>query len=175
MLSTLLSTGAVSLSNTEPVVKRVDNTDSLYFAGCSIHAVLSLWCRSGRAQTVPRPPSIRAGSRPVTTSCMRPVAPATPARNAPHLEIGLLIDPGSKRAHSTTGNYTNSRQCFCRSRRLVDQATFKRAPSGTTPDSTNRHKSISRRRASATMPMRRWRLLPPPKRSVNHRLCLLVG
>ena len=172
----LLSTGVVSpSSHTEPVVKRVDNTDSLFFADGSVCSAPSLWCRSGRARTVPRPPSIRAGSRPVTSSCMRPLAPATPARNAPHLEIGLLIDPGSKRAHSTTGDYTNSRKFFCRSRCLVDQATFKRAPSGTTPDSTNRHKSISRRRASATMPMRRWRLLPPPKRFINHRLCLLVG
>lgn len=38
------------------------------------------------------------------------------------------------------------------------------APSGISPRSTYRHNAISNFRASATMPMRRSRLLPPPNR-----------
>jgi hypothetical protein len=43
-------------------------------------------------------------------------------------------------------------------------AAFRAAPSGTTPVSTNRHKAMSSLRARATIPLRRKRLLPCPKR-----------
>ncbi len=96
-------------------------------------------------------------------------------RTRPFYEVGRLRDPGRQRARSTTGDGSNSFQHDLLGCVLCAQATFRRAPSETNPASTNRHRSTSNRRASATMPMRRWRLLPPPKRSWNQRVCLLFG
>ena len=126
----------------------------------------SVWCRAGRVPAVPRPPSIRVGSRPITSSRMRLLAPVTPAWSTP-----LLQDRSGHRPSSTTGVLNRWRllkllRMLRRAPRLRTlQATLNRAPSGTTPASSRRHRSISRRRASATIPMRRWRLFPPPKRS----------
>ena len=80
-----LSTGVVSPVSHGAGGQRVHNTDSLICYQSAVCTALSVRCRSGRALAVPRPPSIRAGSRPVTSSRMRPLAPATPAMNAPHL------------------------------------------------------------------------------------------
>jgi len=58
-------------------------------------------------------------------------------------------------------DYSNSSQRDLVGCGLRPQATFSRAPSETTPASTNRQRSTSKRRASATMPMRRWRCVVP--------------
>ena len=124
-------------------------------------------------ETVPRPPSIRAGSRPVTSSCMRPLAPVTPVTSTPPLRNRSVHGPGRATGVLTAGDCSNLFHLHVLN--AGPQPSFNRAPSGTTPASMNRHRSINRRRASATMPMRRWRLPPPPKRSWNQRLCLLPG
>jgi len=68
------------------------------------HAAASGVGQGGHA-TVPRPPSIRAGSRPITSSCMRPLAPVTPAMSTPHLRNRSgVLDPTGLRACSTAEN-----------------------------------------------------------------------
>jgi hypothetical protein len=47
--------------------QRVENTDSLLLGTSAVCTVRSVWCRSGRARAVPRPPSIGAGSWPVAS------------------------------------------------------------------------------------------------------------
>ena len=94
---------------------------------------------------------------------------------APSTESVCFMDPVGQRARSTTRDCSNSFQADLVGYVLCAQATFRRAPCETTPASTTRHRSMSTRRARPTMPMRRWRLLPPPKRSWNQRLCLLFG
>src|SRR5262245_46998857 len=49
------------------------------------------------------------------------------------------------------------------------------APSGNTPVSRNRQSAMSNVRATATIPIRRKRLPPPPKRSRNQPLKALSG
>ncbi len=56
--------------------------------------------------------------------------------------------------------------------RIVPPST---APSGTCPNSTNRHNATNNLRARATMPIRFKRLPCPSKRSRNHRLNALFG
>jgi hypothetical protein len=49
------------------------------------------------------------------------------------------------------------------------------APSGKPPVSRQRHSAMSNFRATATIPMRRNRLPPPPQRSRNQQLRALSG
>jgi len=116
--------------------------------------------------------SVPAHGRSPHLACA-PLAPATPAMNAPPLRNRSGYRPG--RATGALDRWRLHKLPATLSPLLAAQATFTRVPSGTTPDSRNRHRSITRRRAKATIPMRRWRLLPPPKRSWNQRLCLFCG
>ena len=137
----------------------------------------SVWCPLGAGTgAVPRPPSIRASLWPNTLSRMRSLAPTTPAVNTPHLRISVNRSTQVGRGRVPAGNCSNafySVRTVCTP--LGQPATATRAPCGTNPAPRNRHSSTSRRRARATIPMRRWRLLPPPKRSWNQRLCPLPG
>src|SRR4029453_11678180 len=54
-------------------------------------------------------------------------------------------------------------------------ASLSSAPSGMTPVSRKRHSAMSNLRATATIPMRRKRFPPPPKRSRNQQLRALSG
>ena len=56
-------------------------------------------------------------------------------------------------------------------------AVFSAAPSGMTPSSRYRHNAITSRRATATIAIRRLRLLPPAPcvRCANHRASALPG
>ena len=54
-------------------------------------------------------------------------------------------------------------------------ASLRTAPSGNTPVSKKRHSAISNLRATATIPIRRKRLPPPPKRPRNQTLRALSG
>jgi len=179
VLSTLLSTGEVPLDCTKPVGKRVDNTDSFCSAAMlSACAVLSAWCQVAagtcRASSTFYPCRHAAGHHlsyaPYgADDTSRERAPSTKS-----VRLSTRVDDGRARTLETAWAHVNSAVgCLPRSRDA--QATFSRVPSGTRPLSANRHKSITRRRARATMPMRRWRLPPCPKRSWNQRLCLLCG
>src|SRR5262252_8447088 len=53
--------------------------------------------------------------------------------------------------------------------------TLRAAPSGNSPVSSKRHSAMSNLRATATIPIRRKRLPPWPKRSRNHTLRALSG
>ena len=70
------------------------------------------------------------------------------------------------------GNSSATPSCY---RPQIEAPRFNCAPSGITPVSRNLHRSISKRRARATMPTLRARLPAPANRSSNHWVNLLVG
>jgi len=116
-------------------------------------------------------PSIRAGSSArhpmLSASCdARWKAP----RRRPHLSDGVLRRPGhaTGRLHQHQGRgVTRHRQC--------GYPSFSTAPAGHTPVSRKRQSAMSHLRATATIPIRRKRLPPLPKRSRNHTLRALSG
>ena len=116
-------------------------------------------------------PSIRAGLR-----ARHPILYASfdeswkSCRRRPHLYDGLLrrpgIFPGRLHQHQGLGVTLHQKSAY---------AALSIAPSGKPPVSRKRHKAMSNLRATATMPIRRKRLPPPPKRSRNHTLRALSG
>lgn len=116
-------------------------------------------------------PSIRAG-----LSTRHPILSAScdeswkACRRRPHLYDGLLRRPGicSGRLHQHPDRgVTLHRQSA--------YPSLSTAPAGKTPVSRKRQSAMSNLRATATMPIRRKRLPPPPKRSRNQQLKALSG
>src|SRR6266852_327840 len=86
-------------------------------------------------------------------------------RRRPHLYDGLLRRPGicSGRLHQHPDRgVTPHRQSA--------YPALSTAPAGMTPVSRKRQSAMSNLRATATIPIRRKRLPPPPKRSRNQQL-----
>ena len=116
-------------------------------------------------------PSIRAGSHtrhPILYAFFDESWKAYGRR--PHLYDGLLRRPGI-----STGRLHQHEGRSLMQHRNPAYASLRAAPSGKTPVSRNRHSAISNLRATATIPMRRKRLPPPPKRSRNQQLRALSG
>jgi hypothetical protein len=88
----------------------------------------------------------------------------------PHLSDGFLHGPGSLtgRLHQDQGREVTQHLNSA-------YASLRAAPSGITPVSRKRQSAMSNLRATATIPMRRKRLPPPPKRSRNQQLSALSG
>ena len=116
-------------------------------------------------------PSIRAGlgaRHPILSASFDDAWKAQ--RRRPHLYDGVLsrpgIFPGRLHQHQGRGVTVHQKNAY---------AALSIAPSGKTPVSRKRHKAMSNLRATATMPIRRKRLPPPPQRSRNHTLRALSG
>jgi hypothetical protein len=88
----------------------------------------------------------------------------------PHLSDGVCQEPGNVpgRLHQHQGREGTQP-------RKTAYASLSSAPSGKTPVSRKRHRAMSNFRATATMPMRRNRFPPPPKRARNQQLKALSG
>ena len=105
-------------------------------------------------------PSIRAGfnarhpmlSAPFNDSWKAP-------RRRPHLYDGVLRTPGN-----ATGRLHQHQGRGVTQHRNTAYASLSTAPSGTTPVSRKRQSAMSNLRATATIPIRRKRVPPPPKR-----------
>ena len=116
-------------------------------------------------------PSIRAGSRP-----RHPMRSASvddwwkAQRRQPHLCDGVLRRPGffagRLHQHPSRGVTRHGPSVY---------PALSTAPAGNTPVSRKRHSAMSNLRATATMPIRRKRLPPLPKRSRNQALRALSG
>ena len=116
-------------------------------------------------------PSIRAGSdtrHPILYASFDESWKAYGRR--PHLYDGLLGRPGN-----STGRLHQHEGQNLMQHRNIAYASLSSAPSGKTPVSRNRHSAMSNLRATATIPMRRARLPPPPKRSRNQQRSALSG
>jgi hypothetical protein len=116
-------------------------------------------------------PSLRAGLGARHPMLYAPFADSWKAqRRRPHLYDGVLrrpgIFPGRLHQHQGRGVTVHQKSAY---------AALSIAPSGTTPVSRKRHKAMRNLRATATRPIRRKRLPPPPKRSRNHTLSALSG
>jgi len=116
-------------------------------------------------------PSIRAGlctRHPMLSASVDERWKA--CRRRPHLYDGLLGRPGnsSGRLHQHQG-LSGMRH------RQSAYPSLSTAPSGKTPVSRKRQRAMSNLRATATIPIRRKRLPPLPKRSRNHTLRALSG
>ena len=116
-------------------------------------------------------PSIRAGSH-----ARHPILSASfddnrkSCRRRPHLSDGFFDRPGS-----LTGRLHQHQDRGVTQHRTTVYASLRAAPSGNTPVSRKRHRAMSNLRATATIPIRRKRLPPPPKRSRNQQLRALSG
>ena len=116
-------------------------------------------------------PSIRAGARP-----RHPMRSASvddwwkAQRRQPHLCDGVLRRPGffagRLHQHPSRGVTRHGPSVY---------PALSTAPTGNTPVSRKRHSAMSNLRATATMPIRRKRLPPLPKRSRNQTLKALSG
>ena len=128
--------------------------------------------RSRRAATVPRalecvrliglkPPALRGGLlRPNTGSGRRSWRLESAVVGRPVSRSVRTAHPVSSRAaHPSPVSQPVDPLCCERC-----TAALSAAPSGRTPASTNRHRAMRSLRASATIPIRRRRLLPWPKR-----------
>ena len=116
-------------------------------------------------------PSIRAGSHtrhPILYASFNESWKAYGRR--PHLYDGLLGRPGN-----STGHLHQHQGQSLMQHHNTAYASLSAAPSGKSPVSRNRHSAMSNLRATATIPMRRKRLPPPPKRSRNQQLSALSG
>ena len=91
-------------------------------------------------------------------------------RRRPHLPDGVLRRPGI-----LTGRLHQSSDQGVTPHPPSAYASLSTAPSGNTPVSRKRQSAISNLRATATIPIRRKRLPPLPKRSRNHTLRALSG
>jgi hypothetical protein len=116
-------------------------------------------------------PSIRAGSgarHPMLSASFDACWKAQ--RRRPHLYDGLLCRPGNCAGrlyqHQSLGVTLHCQSVY---------PSLSTAPAGKTPVSRKRHSAMSNLRATATIPIRRKRLPPPPKRSRNHTLRALSG
>ena len=116
-------------------------------------------------------PSIRAGSHPRHLMLSASVDASRKAqRRRPHLYDGVLGRPGffAGRLHQ----YPDRGVTLHRPSVYPSLST---APAGNTPVSRKRQSAMSNLRATATIPIRRKRLPPLPKRSRNHTLRALSG
>src|SRR5215475_12813225 len=91
-------------------------------------------------------------------------------RRRPHLYDGVLrrprISAGRLHQHPDRGMTPPQPSTY---------TSLSTAPAGITPVSSKRQSAMSNLRATATMPIRRNRLPPLPKRSRNHTLRALSG
>ena len=116
-------------------------------------------------------PSLRAGSHPrhliLHASCD---ASRKAQRRRPHLNNGVLGRPGffAGRLHQYPDRGMTPHQ-------PSTYTSLSTAPAGITPVSSKRQSAMSHLRATATIPIRRKRLPPVPKRSRNHTLRALSG
>jgi hypothetical protein len=116
-------------------------------------------------------PSIRAGSPARHLILSASVDESRKAqRRRPHLYDGVLGRPGisSGRLHQHPDRGVTPHQ-------PSPYTSLSTAPAGITPVSRKRQSAMSNLRATATMPIRRKRLPPLPKRSRNQQLRALSG
>ena len=116
-------------------------------------------------------PSIRAGSHthhPILSASCDASGKACGRR--PHLSDGVLRTPGKLpgRLHQHLDRGMTPHQASV-------YTSLSTAPAGITPVSRKRQSAMSNLRATATIPIRRKRLPPPPKRSRNQTLRALSG
>jgi hypothetical protein len=116
-------------------------------------------------------PSIRAGAHARHLILYASIDESRKAqRRRPHLYDGVLRRPGicSGRLHQhpDRGVMPHRQSAYL---------SLSTAPAGKTPVSRKRHSAMSNLRATATIPIRRKRLPPLPKRSRNHTLRVLSG
>ena len=123
------------------------------------------------------PPSIRAGTKPVTQYRIRLWASLGSADEEPHLRIGLpTADPGVKRVLAPAcAVFLSFASPAAAVPLLLPQIAFSRAPAGGVPVLRYFQSSINSLRASATIPIRRIRELPCPYFRSYHRLNSLCG
>ena len=116
-------------------------------------------------------PSIRAGS-----SARHPILSAScdtcwkAQRRRPHLYDGVLCRPGI-----FAGRLYQHHSRGVTRQRPSGYPSLSTAPCGNTPVSRKRQSAMSNLRATATIPIRRKRLPPLPKRSRNQTLRALSG
>jgi hypothetical protein len=116
-------------------------------------------------------PSIRAGSHPRHLILHASGDASRKAqRRRPHLNDGVLGRPGffADRLHQHPDRGVTPHQSST-------YTSLSTAPAGITPVSRKRQSAMSNLRATATIPIRRKRLPPPPKRSRNQPLRALSG
>ena len=116
-------------------------------------------------------PSIRAGARahhPMRSASVDDWWKAQ--RRQPHLCDGVLRRPGN-----ATGRLHQHQGLGVTRHRQRGYPSFSTAPAGNTPVSRKRQSAMSNWRATATIPIRRKRLPPLPKRSRNQQLKALSG
>jgi hypothetical protein len=116
-------------------------------------------------------PSIRAGSHPRHLILSASVdASRKTQRMRPHLYDGVLRRPGicSGRLHQHPDRGVTLH-------RHSAYPSLSTAPAGITPVSRKRQSAMSNLRATATIPIRRKRLPPLPKRARNQTLRALSG
>ena len=134
-------------------------------------APITLAASCGAETSCLQRPSIRAG-----VNARHPMLSASfnesrkSSRRQPHLYDGVLRTPGNStgRLHQYQGRGVTQH-------RNTAYASLSTAPSGTTPVSRKRQSAMSNLRATATIPIRRKRLPPPPKRWRNQQLKALSG
>jgi hypothetical protein len=116
-------------------------------------------------------PSIRAG-----VTARHPILYASfdesrkSSRRRPHLYDGVLRRPGN-----STGRLHQYSDRGVTPHHPSAYPALSTAPAGITPVSRKRQSAMSNLRATATIPIRRKRLPPPPKRSRNQTLRALSG
>ena len=116
-------------------------------------------------------PSIRAGSHthhPILYASCDESWKACGRR--PHLSDGVLCRPGN-----STGRLHQHPDRVMTPHQPSTYTSLSTAPAGITPVSRKRQSAMSNLRATATIPIRRKRLPPLPKRSRNHTLRALSG
>ena len=116
-------------------------------------------------------PSIRAGSHtrhPILSASFDGSRKA--CRRRPPSLRRLFARPGN-----CTGRLHQHQDRGGTQHRNTAYTSLRAAPSGKTPVSKKRHSAMSNLRATATIPIRRKRLPPLPKRSRNHTLRALSG
>ena len=116
-------------------------------------------------------PSIRAGSHARHLILYASIDASRKAqRRRPHLYDGMLRRPGisSGRLHQHPDRGVTPHQ-------PSTYTSLSTAPAGITPVSSKRQSAMSNLRATATIPIRRKRFPPLPKRSRNQQLKALSG
>jgi hypothetical protein len=131
------------------------------------------WARGARMREASLPQTTFSPCRPLSTN-----HPILPALMAPGERRGgpPLLQIGPRCAPCLLARCPPQlRLAAIPSRGERRPAALRAAPSGSTPVSINRHKAMRNLRAKATIPMRRSRLLPGPKRCGYHGLSALWG
>jgi hypothetical protein len=116
-------------------------------------------------------PSLRAGlhtRHPMLSASFDESGQAYGRR--PHLYDGLPSKPGN-----ATGRLHQPQGRSLMQHHTTAYTSVRAAPAGMTPVSRQRQSAMSHLRATATIPRRRTRVPPPPKRSRNQHLSALSG